>query len=43
MQAFLTIPGLDVPPGTLDPFIDFLAGKIVAETQPPTAPEGQAA
>lgn len=43
MRAFLTIPGLDVSPGTLDPFIDFMAEKIVAETQPPAAPEGQAA
>lgn len=32
LQDFLTIPGLDVPPGSLDPFIDYLAEKIVAET-----------
>jgi hypothetical protein len=39
LQGFLTIPGLDVPPGSLDPFIDYLAEKIVAETQPHAAPE----
>jgi hypothetical protein len=38
LQDFLTIPGLDVPPGSLDPFIDYLAEKIVAETEPPTGP-----
>jgi hypothetical protein len=31
LEAFLTIPGLDVSPGTLDPYLDFLAAKIVAE------------
>jgi hypothetical protein len=36
LQDLLTIPGLDVPSGSLDPFIDYLAEKIVAETQPPT-------
>jgi hypothetical protein len=39
LQDFLTVPGLDVPPGSLDPLIDYLAEKIMAETQPPTAPE----
>jgi hypothetical protein len=39
LQDLLTIPGLDVPPGSLDPFIDYLAEKIVAETQPQAAPE----
>jgi hypothetical protein len=38
LQDLLTIPGLDVPPGSLDPFVDYLAEEIVAETQPPTAP-----
>jgi len=39
LQDLLTIPGLDVPQGSLDPFIDYLAEKIVAETQPHAAPE----
>lgn len=39
LQDLLNIPGLDVPPGSLDPLIDYLAEKIVAETQPSTAPE----
>lgn len=38
LQHLLAVPGLDVPPGSLDPFIDYLAEKIVAETQPPTTP-----
>ena len=29
LQGLLKIPGLDVPPGSLDPFIDYLAEKIV--------------
>jgi hypothetical protein len=37
-QDLLAVPALDVPPGSLDPFIDYMAEKIVAETQPPTAP-----
>jgi len=39
LQDLLTLSGLDVPPGSLDPFIDYLAEKIVAETQPQAAPE----
>lgn len=39
LQGLLTIPGLDVPSGSLDPFIDYLAEKIVAETQRQAAPE----
>ena len=39
LQGFLTIPGLDVPPGSLDPLIDYLTDKIVTETQPQDAPE----
>jgi hypothetical protein len=38
LQDLLAVPGLDVPPDSLDPFIDYLAEKIVAETQPSTAP-----
>lgn len=38
LQDLLAVPGLDVPPGSLDPFIDYLAEKIVAETQPSAAP-----
>jgi hypothetical protein len=37
LQDLLTVPGLDVLPGSLEPFIDYLAEKIVTETQPPTA------
>ena len=33
-QALLTAPGLDIPRGSLDPYIDFLTAKIVAETSP---------
>jgi hypothetical protein len=39
LQALLTIPGLDVPPGSLDPYLDILAARIVAETQPRVASE----
>ena len=39
LQECLAIPGLDVPPGSLDPFIDYLAGKIAAETRPQPGPE----
>ena len=39
LQDLLNIPGLDVPSGSLDPFIDYLAEKIMAETQQSTAPE----
>jgi hypothetical protein len=38
LQDLLAVPGLDIPPGSLDPFIDYLAEKIVAETQPSTTP-----
>jgi hypothetical protein len=38
LQYLLAVPGLDVPPGSLDPFIDYLAEKIVTETQPPSGP-----
>jgi len=39
LQNLLDIPGLDVPPGSLDPFIDYLAERIVTKTQPQAAPE----
>jgi hypothetical protein len=39
LQDLLAFPRLDIPPGSLDPFIDYLADKIVTETQPPTAPD----
>jgi hypothetical protein len=43
LEVLLTLPGLDVPGGTLGPYLDFLVEKIVADAQPPDAPEGQAA
>ena len=35
LEYLLNLPGLDIPPGSLDPYLDFLAEKIVAETQAP--------
>jgi hypothetical protein len=37
LQHLLTFSGLDIRSGSLDPFIDYLAERIVAETQPPAA------
>lgn len=34
LQHFLTLPGLDLPAGSLAPMIDYMAAKIVADTQP---------
>ena len=42
LQDFLTVPGLDVPPGSLDPLVDHLAEKIVAETRGPGTIRGAA-
>ena len=38
LKDLLAVPGLDVQPGSLDPFVDYLAERIVADTQPPTVP-----
>ena len=38
LEYLLNLPGLDIPRDSLDPFLDFLAEKIVAETQAPPGP-----
>jgi hypothetical protein len=43
LQVFLTLAGLDVPAGSLDPYLDYLAGKIVAETPLQVGLEAEAA
>ena len=39
--AMLDIGGIDVPPGSLDPFIDYVAGKLAQLAEPGTGTVGQ--
>jgi hypothetical protein len=34
MKSLLLLAELDIPPGALDPYLDYVAAKIASETLP---------
>jgi hypothetical protein len=40
LEWFLAVPGLGIPPGALDPFLDYIAAKLAMEGVVPPRPAG---